>query len=92
MYFVLFYDTVENFVERRKTFREEHLALAKRAHEEGRLLMAGALNPAEGALLVFRGETPADAEEFAKNDPYVKNRLIKSWRVREWSVVIGGEQ
>jgi hypothetical protein len=30
------------------------------------------------------------AEEFARNDPYVKAGLIKDWSVRPWTVVIGG--
>jgi uncharacterized protein YciI len=90
MYFTLSYDTVENFVERRQPFREEHLAAARRAHAEGTLVMAGALKPADGALLVFRGDTSAVAEDFARADPYVTRGLVKTWRVREWTVVIGG--
>jgi uncharacterized protein YciI len=31
------------------------------------------------------------AENFARADPYVTRGLVKSWRVREWTVVIGGE-
>ena len=90
MYFVLSYDTVDDYLERRKPFRAEHLALAERSHRAGKLLLAGALKPADGALLVFQGESPADAEEFARNDPYVKNGVVRSWRVREWAVVVGG--
>jgi uncharacterized protein YciI len=53
--------------------------------------MAGALaEPADSALLVFKGESPRVAEAFAKNDPYVKNGLIVEWKVRPWTVVIGG--
>jgi uncharacterized protein YciI len=91
MYFALFYETIENFVERRQPFRDEHLAAARRAHAEGQLVMAGALKPADGALLIFRGDTSAVAENFARADPYVTGGLVKSWRVREWTVVIGGE-
>jgi uncharacterized protein YciI len=90
MYFALFYETVDNFVERRQPFREEHLAAARRAHAEGTLVLAGALKPADGALLVFRGNTSTVAEEFARADPYVTGGLVKNWRVREWTVVIGG--
>jgi uncharacterized protein YciI len=91
MYYILFYETVENYVERRAPFREEHLAWALAAHERGELVMAGALaEPADGAVLVFRGESPAVAEDFAKGDPYVRNDLIAEWRVRPWTVVIGG--
>lgn len=92
MYYILFYKTVDNYVERRKPFRDEHLKLAMEAYNNGSIVMAGALaDPADEAVLVFKGDSPAIAEAFAKNDPYVKNGLIKEWKVRPWSVVIGGE-
>jgi uncharacterized protein YciI len=90
MYFALFYNTVENFAERRQPYRQEHLALAGQAHREGRLLLAGALKPADGALLIFRADTATAVEAFAQSDPYVRHGLVTEWRVREWTVVIGG--
>ena len=91
MYYLLIYKTVDNYIERRKPFREEHLVLAQSAYDNGTLVMAGALaDPADGAVLVFKGESVEVAEEFAKNDPYVKNGLITEWSVRPWTVVIGG--
>ncbi|MDP2914991.1 MAG: YciI-like protein [Candidatus Aminicenantes bacterium] len=91
MYYILFYKTVDNYVEKRAPFREDHLGYAKAAHERGELVIAGALaDPADRAVLVFKGEGPAAAENFAKNDPYVRNGLITEWSVRPWSVVIGG--
>lgn len=93
MYYLLFYKTVENYVERRAPYRAEHLKLARRAADEGQLVMGGALaDPADGAVLVFRGDGPQAAEAFAKNDPYVQNGLIREWSVRPWTVVIGGDQ
>lgn len=92
MYYILFYKTVDNYVERRKPFRDEHLKLAREAYHNGSIVMAGALaDPADEAVLVFKGDSPAVAEAFAQNDPYVKNGLIKEWTVRPWTVVIGGE-
>jgi uncharacterized protein len=90
MYFALFYETVDNYVELRAPFRSAHLAHATRALHEGKLVMAGALKP-DGALLVFRGESAADVEAFARTDPYVLNGVIKSWRIAEWVVVVGGD-
>jgi uncharacterized protein len=90
VYYALLYETVADHVERRTPFRAEHLALAEAAHRAGRLVMAGAFAaPVDGALLVFRGDSAAVAEEFARHDPYVRNRLVTAWRVREWTVVIG---
>ena len=88
-YYVLFYKTVENYIEKRAPFREEHLRLADEARQKGELIMAGALaDPADEALLIFQGEAAEVAENFAKNDPYVKNGLISEWKVRPWTVVI----
>jgi uncharacterized protein len=91
-YYALFYEVVDNFVERRAPFREEHLQLADQANRRGELVLAGALaEPADGALIIFRGEGPAVASSFAQNDPYVRNGLVKRWEVRPWTVVVGGE-
>jgi len=91
MYYILFYRTVENYVEKRIPYREQHLAYGKAAHARGDLVMAGALaDPAGCAVLVFKGEGPSVAEAFARNDPYVLNGLITEWKVRPWIVVIGG--
>jgi len=92
MYYILFYKTVENYIQRRGQFREEHLKLARLAHENGVLVMAGAMaDPADSAVLIFKGDGPEVAEQFAVNDPYVQNGLIREWEVRPWTVVIGNE-
>ncbi|MFN8207023.1 MAG: YciI-like protein [Bacteroidales bacterium] len=92
MYYILFYTTVDSYIEKRVPYRPEHLALVNEMHKNGTLLMAGALaNPADGAVLIFKADGPEIAEEFVKRDPYVKNGLIKEWKVREWTVVVGNE-
>ena len=91
MYYILFYKTVENYVERRAPYRAEHLSYAQAAHRRGELILAGALDePADDAVLVFRGESHEVAEAFARGDTYVRNGLVKAWKVRPWTVVIGG--
>jgi uncharacterized protein len=92
-YYALFYDELaDDFVNRRAPFRVEHLGLARESHARGELQLAGALaEPADGALLIFRAESAATAEGFAKDDPYVRNGLVKKWHVREWTVVVGNK-
>jgi hypothetical protein len=91
-YYALFYEVVDNFVERRAPYREEHLWLAGAAHRRGEIVLAGALGePADTALIIFRGDTPAAASSFAQSDPYVRHGLVKHWEVRPWNVVVGGE-
>lgn len=92
MYFLLLYDVVPDYLERRAPLREEHLALATTAHRRGELVLAGAFaDPADGAALVFKGDDPSAAEAFVEADPYVRNGLVQSWRIRSWTVVIGGD-
>ncbi len=91
MYFALLYQTVPDHAQRRKPYRADHLAHAEQAHREGRLLLAGAFDPPDGALLVFRVERAEEVEAFARADPYVRSGLVTSWRVRPWTVVVGGE-
>jgi uncharacterized protein YciI len=88
MYYILFYKTADNYIERRAPLRGDHLGLVNEFHSDGRLFMAGALaEPADGAVLIFRGDTPEAAHEFVSRDPYVKNGLITEWSVRSWMVV-----
>lgn len=90
MHYLLFYDVVEDYTERRAAFRTAHLAHAHAAVDRGELVLGGALDkPADGAVLLFRGASPEVAESFAKADPYVKNGLVTRWRVREWTTVVG---
>jgi uncharacterized protein YciI len=90
MHYLLFYTSVDNYEERRKPFRAAHFAYAHAAVARGELVLAGALaGPTDGAVLLFRADSPAAAESFAKSDPYVLNGLIKQWRVREWNTVVG---
>jgi uncharacterized protein len=90
VHYLLIYEVSEDYLERRAGFRAEHLALAWEACSRGELLLAGALaEPVDGAIFLFRGESPAAAEQFAESDPYVRNGLVKSWRVRLWTTVVG---
>lgn len=90
---LLFYDLVPDYLDRRGMYRDEHLGLVRDAQQRGELVMAGALaEPADGALLIFRGADPTVAERFAAADPYVINGLVTRWRVRPWTVVAGGAE
>jgi uncharacterized protein YciI len=87
---LLIYDLVDDYVERRAPLRADHIAMARAAEERGELVLGGALaDPPDTAVLLFRGDSPRSAEAFAKSDPYVLNGLVKQWRVREWTTVVG---
>src|SRR5258707_15331541 len=91
-YYALFYEAVDDFIGRGGAYRDEHLRQAREAHARGELVLAGALaDPADGALLIFQGESAAAAEAFARQDPYIKNGLVTKWKVRNWTVAVGNE-
>jgi uncharacterized protein YciI len=90
MHYLLFYEAEADYEERRKPFRAAHLQHGREAVARGALVLAGAFaNPIDGAVLLFRGDSPAAAEQFAASDPYVLNGLVKRWYVREWTTVLG---
>ncbi len=85
---ILFYDYVEDIVERRGPHRDAHLARIRAERDAGRVVMAGALGePPHGAAIVFRGVEPDAVEQFARGDPYFEAGLVRGWRVERWNVV-----
>lgn len=90
MHYLLIYDLAPDYLERRGEFRDEHLEMAWDSHKNNELVLGGALqDPSDKAYLLFESDSPESAKEFARNDPYVKNGIVKSWEVRPWMTVVG---
>ncbi len=90
MYFILFYDYVEDIGEKRAPFRDGHLALLGKYAEQGKLVLGGAYtDPLDGAALIFKVDDKSEVEAFTANDPYMANGLVTEWRIRAWSVALG---
>lgn len=90
MHFLLLYEFVLDYLQRRPLHRADHLRAAWAAHERGELVLAGALaEPADAAVLLFAGEDDSTARAFAAADPYVKAGLVTRWSVRPWMTVVG---
>jgi hypothetical protein len=87
LHLLLQYEYVEDMIDRRGPYREEHLERIQAEKGAGRIVMAGALgDPPSGGAIVFRGVEPEHVETFAGADPYVVAGLVTSWRVRPWKV------
>lgn len=85
----LFYDYVEDVLERRAPYRADHLAHAQAWRDGGRLVMAGALgSPPSGALFVFLVDDATQIGDFVAGDPYVANGIVTDHRVVPWTVVV----
>jgi uncharacterized protein YciI len=90
VHYLLMVDLAPDYLARRGEFRNEHLKLGWEAKQRGELVLAGALaDPADGAVLLFAGDSPDAAERFARADPYGAHGLVTAWRVRAWTTVIG---
>jgi len=90
MHYILFYTTAEDYMVRRGQFRQQHLEMASEAVTKGEIIMGGALaDPPDQAIIIFKGDSPEIAENFAKKDPYVLNGVVTKWKVRPWNVAIG---
>ena len=86
----LHYEYVPDIVERRAPHREAHLAHVRDWERSGQLLIAGAFgDPPHGALFAFDLGDPAEVEEFAAADPYVRAGLVTDRRIEPWTVVAG---
>lgn len=93
MHWLLFYEVVEDHVERRIPVRDAHLAHARSAHRRGFLLLAGAYDdPADGSVFAFRADDRAVVEQFVRDDPYVAAGLVTNWTIRHWNVAVGHDE
>jgi uncharacterized protein YciI len=90
VHYLLFYEGDSSYEARRAPFRAAHVQYARDAVARGELVLGGAFaNPIDGAVLLFRGDSPDAVEQFAKTDPYVLNGVVKRWYIREWTTVVG---
>ena len=93
-WYLLLYDVVPDYVERRAPLREAHLRLVREAHGRGELVLAGAHgdpsdDTLDGAVLVFKTSDREVVQRFVDADPYVTNGLVTRSRIRRWNVVVG---
>lgn len=92
-YFALIYYVVDDYIERRAQFRDEHLGLAREHVARGELLLGGAFaDPADRALLIFRVPDASVVEAFVQRDPYYLNGIVKHYEIRPWTVVVGNTE
>jgi uncharacterized protein YciI len=90
MHYLLLYEGVPDYAERRLPHRAAHFAHARAAVARGELVLGGALaDPVDGAVLLFKGDSPDTAKRFAETDPYVTNGIVAKWTVRPWTTMVG---
>ena len=86
---VVFYESAADMADKAPLHFPAHRARWREFADRGDLLMIGPFANAQedGAMGIFT--TREAAEEFARNDPFVLNGVVRSWQVREWNEVLG---
>jgi uncharacterized protein YciI len=72
----------------RPSVRPAHLANLKPLLEQGRMIIGGPFTDGSGSLMIIDMESQAEAEEFARNDPYVKQGVFERVEVRPFRKVV----
>ncbi|HEX2054681.1 MAG TPA: YciI family protein [Actinomycetota bacterium] len=89
MKYVLLYESADNVMEKAPVHYAAHSERLDRFHSRGDLLEVGTFaDPQkEGSMAIFR--TREAAEEFVRDDPFVNNGVVKSWRILDWDEIYG---
>lgn len=84
---ILGYDGPEGEA-KRKIHRPAHLANLEPLAQQGRVVLAGPLTDKTGSLMVLEFESQAEAEQFAKQDPYMVNGVFERIEIHPFMQVL----
>ncbi len=86
---VLLYRSAPDVMEKAPMHFPAHKQRLDAFQQRGDLIAVGTwADPREGSMAVFR--TRAAAEEFARDDPFVKNGVVSSYEIKDWNEVLLG--
>ena len=98
MWYVINGTDTEDSLERRLSVRSAHVARLQQLKDQGRLMLAGPYPAVDsndpgpagftGSLIVAEFDSLADAEGWAKADPYVEAGVYASVSVKPWRKVL----
>lgn len=88
MKYVLFYESADDVASNAPAHFPAHKARLDEFHARGDLLLVGTFADPQkdGSMSVFR--TREAAEEFAREDPFVLNGVVRDWRVLDWNEIL----
>jgi uncharacterized protein len=83
--YVLLYESADDVLAKAPAHFAAHSARGQEFHARGSLVAYGPFGDpqAEGSMAVFT--TREAAEEFAREDPFVVNGVVRDWQIREWN-------
>ena len=73
---------------KRKLHRAAHLQRLEASATEGRVILAGPLSDKSGSLIVIEASSLAEAEDFARSDPYTLHGVFQRIEVHPFQQVL----
>jgi uncharacterized protein YciI len=82
--YVLLYESAPDVTVKAPLHFPAHWSRCQQFHADGTLLLIGpfANTQAHGAMGIFT--THEAAQQFADGDPFILNRVVQRWEIREW--------
>jgi uncharacterized protein YciI len=78
--YLLFYELVEGYAEKRLPYQKAHQEHTGRARASGELLVAGLYgDPPRGAAFLLRVGSASAVRAFAETDSYVQYGIVHRW-------------
>jgi uncharacterized protein YciI len=72
--------------------RPTHRQYLASLRQQGQLAASGPFTDDSGALIIYEAGTAAEAEQLLKGDPFNKNGIFVSWKIRPWNPVIANRE
>ncbi|MEP6887695.1 MAG: YciI family protein [Nitrospirales bacterium] len=76
---------------KRQIYRPDLLAKLDALHAQQRVVLAGPLTDSTGSLIVISADSLAEAEAFAKEDPYTLNGVFERIEIHPFTQVLPKE-
>jgi uncharacterized protein len=68
--------------------RPAHREYLKKVLDSGHLVMSGPFAGDEAGLLVYEAGSAEETEAIIRDDPFAREGVFVSWKIREWRVVM----
>jgi hypothetical protein len=66
--------------------RPAHLEYLDRLYKENKVVMAGPFTDKKGGMVIYRADSPEEAQKLAEEDPVVKEGA-RTLELREWTAL-----
>ena len=74
----------ENALEKRTSYRQDHLAGLADQKEKGILITLGPTKDNTQVFGIYEAQTEEEVKELVESDPYWKNQIWTDYQVKEW--------